>query len=121
MPVIVITRWRVHPHAQQTGPNASQHGPGTAVIGVTQEMMLRLTTETSAFLQQHGAEGARAGVVIAGEGTGDFVLEETYKDFETFGKVVQAISDKPETRQFLQAMARYGEMRDRAIILIPTA
>jgi hypothetical protein len=98
--------------------NTVRGGDGTAVMGAPQEMMLRLTTDTSAFLRQHGAEGARAGVVITGDGTGDFVLEETYRDFESFVRVVQAISNRAETRHFLQAMARYGELQDRSIILI---
>ena len=81
-----------------------------------QEDVVRIGRKVKSIYEKHGAE-MRLGHIFTGPYAGQFLAAARFPDWETCGKVMQAMSTDAEYQNVLAEAHQVGELHGRSIVV----
>jgi hypothetical protein len=94
MAIISVTRWK----------------------GGARETVIELSRKAKAIHERNGAEICRLAQIHTGDHVGQWLFTVRYKDWEAYGKTVQALMANAEFQKLLAEVGKVSELVDRRVL-----
>ena len=84
--------------------------------GGTREAVVVAAARGREVFKRHGADNFLLNQVVAGADTGQWAIVISFKDWASFGSVMQAVSQDPAFLEFIAGMEAASELVSRRIL-----